>query len=193
MRLGRFESLLVVVAGLVVGAAATFYIKHKERTGTAQESASNVDAGEPDSGIQEAAVFIGASWCRGAASPELRDSLPILMTTLRAEAYARSHRFTSIGVSLDGSPETGIDWLTKYGQFDELDVGGGWGNYAVLSLIWGDSSSAPILPQLIILTREIATESPTKIKLGSLVVRERLYGTRLILRRLEATKKQIAS
>jgi hypothetical protein len=190
----RFELLIVVIVGLTLGAGTTFFIRRQESIRTAEASAAGpsfVSAG-PDSGIQEAAVFIGASWCRGAAYPNLRDSLPILMEALRTEANSRNHRFTTIGVSLDGSAETGVEWLTKYGAFDELDVGGGWGNYAVLSLIWSDSSSSPILPQLVILTRQITSESPRKMHVGSVLVRERFYGAGPILRRLAPARKPTA-
>jgi hypothetical protein len=176
----RFGVLLVCMVGLGIGAGAAATLRRSKPSPIAQASAFRVS---PDTGVQEVAVFIGATWCAASAFPGLKDSLPILMKQLKAEARSRNHWFSSIGVSLDAPPQKGIDWLSKYGPFDELIVGGGWANYGVLSLIWSDPSSPADLPQLIILTRPIVAASP-RMRLGPTTVRERLYGSKPILSRL---------
>lgn len=185
----RFSLLLVCVLGLAVGAATTVALRYREPTPIVADSAAKA---VPDSGVQEVAVFIGASWCAASAFPQLKDSLPLLLKRLETEARSRNHWFSTIGVSLDVPAKKGIEWLNEYGTFGQLIVGGGWGNYAVLDLIWSDLSSAPELPQLVILSRPILASTP-RIRLGPVTVRERVSGAQPILLRLSSDQAQSLS
>jgi hypothetical protein len=146
----------------------------------------------PDTGVQEVAVFIGASWCPASSFPQLRDSLPVLLKRLESEARARNHWFTTIGISLDRPAKRGIEWLNEYAPFRELIVGGGWGNYGVIDLIWTDPASPPALPQLVILERRVDA-SGQRIEFGPAIVRERLYGVQPILNRVAVNRARRTS
>lgn len=173
----RFGGLLVCILGLGIGSVGALAIGRTATHAMAPPSPSKV----PTDSIQEVAIFMGASWCKAAASPQLKDSLPRIITQLRAEARSRNHSFSSIGVSLDSPAQKGVNWLNTYDRFDELIVGGGWANYGVLGLIWSDSVSSAELPQLIVLSRPILVSA--RMRVGPITVRERLYGVRSILRR----------
>jgi hypothetical protein len=180
----RFSVYTVCILGLVVGVGIQTIVARPSRSSVRPTLAENLDTRAPtDTGAQEVAVFIGASWCAATArSPALRDSLPIVFKRLAMEATARHHKFSRIGVSLDVPPQTGLDWLSKYGSFDQVIVGGGWGNFGVVNMIWSDSASQAALPQLIIFSRRIVATSP-RIVFGPVTVRERLYGPGPIMRR----------
>jgi hypothetical protein len=182
----RFVFPLLCLVGLGFGGVLTVALR---RSSPPQVDSVPAMKSLPDTGVQEVAVFIGASWCRASAFPQLRDSLPLLMKVLETEAHARNHRFSSIGVSLDAVPKDGIAWLSNYGTFRELIVGGGWGNYGVIGLIWSDPASSPELPQLLIMTRPILASAP-RMRFGSVTVRERLYGMRHILQRFSSHPAQ---
>jgi hypothetical protein len=180
----RLSVYTVCILGLVVGVGIQTIIARPNRSSIRPTGAENLNKNAPpDTGAQEVAVFIGASWCTATLrSPALRDSLPIVFRRLAMEATARHHKFSRIGVSLDVPPQTGLDWLSKYGPFDQLIVGGGWGNFGVVNMIWSDSASQAALPQLIVFSRDILATSP-RIVFGPVTVRERLYGPGPIMRR----------
>ena len=180
----RLSVYTLCILGLVVGVGIQTIIARPNRSAVRPTLAENLNTNAlADTGVQEIAVFIGASWCVATLrSPELRDSLPIVFRRLATEATARHHKFSRLGVSLDAPPQTGLDWLSKYGRFDQLIVGGGWGNFGVVNMIWSDSASEATLPQLIIVSRRIVATSP-RIVFGPVTVRERLYGPGPIMRR----------
>jgi hypothetical protein len=176
-----FTTLLVCAIGLGIGAGTTTVLRGAKAVPSKAADSSTKSA--PDTGVQEVAVFVGASWCRASAFPELKDSLPNVLKKLEGEAKSRNHWFTSIGVSLDQPARKGIDWLGEYANFGELIVGGGWANYGAIDLIWSDSLSVVELPQLIVLSRPILASSP-RMKFGPITIRERLRGVEPIIHRL---------
>lgn len=159
----RFSVYTLCIPGLVVGVGIQTIIARPNRSAVRPALAENLNANARPRTLacKRLQFIIGASWCVATRrSPQLRDSLPKVFRRLATEATARHHKFSRIGVSLDAPPQTGLDWLSKYGRFDQLIIGGGWGNFGVVNMTWSDSSSEATLPQLIMFSRRIVATSP---------------------------------
>ena len=102
----RFSLLLVCVLGLAVGAATTVALRYRNPTPIVADSAAKA---VPDSGVQEVAVFIGASWCAASAFTS-KDSLP-LCQGLETKP-GRESLVPTIGVSRCPANK-GIEWLNE--------------------------------------------------------------------------------
>ena len=78
------------------------------------------------------------------------------MKTILAERAAKKEQsFSVTGVSTDWRVETGIKYLRDVGPFDEMIVGKSLFNHAATEYIWKDSSVAPIVPQIVLVEREV--------------------------------------
>lgn len=83
-----------------------------------------------DAGMRTEIVFIvvgshACAWCR---RPEMVAHVARASTALADIAKDRLFEFTRIGVTVDGSPQTGFEYLKWLGEFDQVMTGGGWGN-----------------------------------------------------------------
>ena len=74
---------------------------------------------------------------------------------LSAKAEDDSVAIHVIATSTDPLPQSAIEYLNGFGEFDEVVAGGGWVNTGLLRYIWNEHAGAPEVPQLIVLKRKM--------------------------------------
>jgi hypothetical protein len=101
------------------------------------------------------AVYIGAEGTDGGMATVVGD----MRTALAKQANAGGYKFLTRGVSLEPLVQDGLRHLARLGSFDEVSVGGNWGNSAVVRYLGGDDrdSIKRSIPQVILLEREVGT------------------------------------
>ncbi len=104
------------------------------------------------------AVYIGSVGTDGGMSTVVAD----MRAALQRQASMGGFRFIGRGVSIDPTVEGGIRHLARLGTFDEISVGGNWGNSAVVRYAGGDSrSGVQLVPQVVLLEREVRADERT--------------------------------
>jgi hypothetical protein len=121
-------------------------------------------------------VFVGASFCRAHQREGFPEALEQAKVAMAAEAARQDVQFRAIGVSMDWQPEEAIEFLNKFGRFDEMALGGNWVNQAVIRYVWRDLPGRPSVPQVILLERTIEKAQSSVNVVNEQVVR-RLTGT----------------
>ena len=107
------------------------------------------------SGKQLLVIFIGSSTCGASSRPELAQSFKALRASLASEAKRRDARVTYMGVATDWSIQLGLGFLSKYGPFDQVNVGANWLNNGIISYVWRDIPGQPLLPQVLVVERTV--------------------------------------
>jgi hypothetical protein len=79
--------------------------------------------------------------------------------TLRQTAPREHKPLVSVGISLDQDPLIGIDFLKRFGPFDEVLSGGGWLNTGSIAFVVRHFPARRAIPQLIIVERDVVLES----------------------------------
>jgi hypothetical protein len=75
-------------------------------------------------------------------------------------------------VSVGWSTEKGLDYLKKFGSFDELSVGHNWLNTLSVAFIWRDLPASAVIPQVLVIERPIkVSESNLSVGPDRLVAR----------------------
>lgn len=108
-------------------------------------------------GTQLVMVFVGASTCGASNHPGLPSAVEAMKAHVWRLGRDGGHTVKVEGVALDWSPERGIDYLKRFGAFDELTAGYSWGNNWALSQIWSNSEIDPSTPQVLIFLRHFTT------------------------------------
>ena len=67
--------------------------------------------------------------------------------------------FAFVGVSLDATQPRAMRLLTRLGPFDEIAIGRSWLNGHILDLLARDPTSPLVVPQLVLVEREIQIDS----------------------------------
>lgn len=128
--------------------------------------------GRVRSGTETLMIFIGDSNCGASKVPGLPSALDRLREAVKVRAATSSGRVVQIGVALDWEPDSGLAFLESFGPFDEVQLGGNWLGQGATRWIWRDSRGAPVLPQLIIVERDVlASERAISISQDRVVAR----------------------
>jgi hypothetical protein len=106
-------------------------------------------------GVELIAVYIGAEFCGPCHDPQFKKALRKLKTILDDRAAKAQQSFSVTGVSTDWEVEKGIKYLGSIGPFDEIIAGKSLFNHAASEYIWKDSSGSPVVPQLVLIEREV--------------------------------------
>lgn len=134
-------------------------------------------------------VFISASWCGACEQSTLPPALRSLSDRLAAAAASAGARVRRIGVFLEHDPLDGFASSKRFGQFDDLVLGGGWSGQGAVSFVWRDLAGEARVPQVLILRRTV-TVGPAGFVFGDDDLVSRLIGIKAIgdeeLRRLGA-------
>lgn len=105
-------------------------------------------------GMQLVMVYLGSANCAWSNAPWLSDSLDTIKLGLRRKAHAKGWSFWAVGAALDWSPEVGVDYLRRFGRFDEIAAGGNWANGSALTVLDGTAAPAST-PQVVVLLRQL--------------------------------------
>jgi hypothetical protein len=120
----------------------------------------------PVTATREFAVFLGDVDCSACKVPGLPRRVQTILDSLRAVASSRKHTFASIGISMNGSPKAALDWLDRFGEFDEVLLGDQWLNVGVIKYIWTYPAAVPTVPQIMLFQHSI-TSSSNAIEVGN--------------------------
>jgi hypothetical protein len=104
-------------------------------------------------GPQLVLVFIGGANCQAARQPPLMAAVRRAAPLLQASAAGRGMSFAALGVSRDTELAVGVRYLEAVAGFDEIFVGRGWLNSAIVRYVWQDIPGAAATPQILVLER----------------------------------------
>jgi hypothetical protein len=122
------------------------------------------------------AVYVGAEGTDGGMTSAVAD----MRSSLTTQATARGFRFIARGVSIEPTVQGGLRHLARLGAFDEVSVGGNWGNSAVVRYLGGDSrDTLQVIPQVVLVERDARVEGH-KIEFGAERELARYIGTDVI-------------
>jgi hypothetical protein len=127
-------------------------------------------------GSELLAVYVSSSWCIGNRAPGLHEAIEAAKLRLAQRAKTEGRTFRAVGIALDWAPDSALAYLREFGQFDELVLGSNWFNLGATTLIWGDSTGLPGIPQLLVYERTINTSNPRRLALGAPHVLYRIIG-----------------
>lgn len=148
LRKGR--PIVVCTLGIIVGYQATLLV----RSYASSRAIPNATEGRLPNGEQWLLVYMGASWCAGSQAPSLPSRLEQAITRLRSDTADGPVSLATMGVALDWDTREGLEYLAKFGFFQELSIGRNWANEAVRRYLWDVSTDETVLPQLIVVRQE---------------------------------------
>lgn len=127
-------------------------------------------------GVELIAMYIGAEYCGPCHDPQLKKAIKKMKTILGDRAAKEGRSFSVTGVATDWGVETGIRYLRGIGPFDELIVGKGLFNQATSEYIWKDLSTSTIVPQIVVIERDVRYQDGRAIISNNRVI-DRHLGT----------------
>ena len=130
-------------------------------------------------------VYIGSTGCGFSRDPELRSAVTGMHAQMRAQAETGAWRLSIAAVALDPSPDSGYAYLKGLGPWNEMVVGGNWGNLGAETHVWRPEDGVSSVPQIIVLERR-AFQDTTRIRFGTNHVLKRYIGTAEIIDWLKA-------
>lgn len=98
-------------------------------------------------------VFIGSPHCAASMSKSLPRLIERAKTDLSARASTLGVEFSTSGVAVATNANVGLQFLTRFGAFDEIASGRSWENAAYQFYIKSGSRSVLATPQLVVLER----------------------------------------
>lgn len=160
----------VRIIGLIwimfAGVACTNNDHTPDNTNVSEKTHEGTSADETDESDyylthKEELVFIftsSRSTCPACEEAELSGLINDIKTKLHDRARELGIGFTSIGIAVDWSPETGIDHLQNISSFNEMIVGRNWYNTGMVKYTFSEFSGRRGLPQIIITKRVYSGE-----------------------------------
>lgn len=127
-----------------------------------------------NAGRELAMIYIGSSTCE----PSNRDWLPgavdSLKVVLRETARAQGRGFSTIGIARDWVVADGLEYLRKFGRFDEVMAGRNWLGTGVLRYVWDAVPGPASTPQILVVDRLVSsTRDPARpVRAERLVLRK---------------------
>lgn len=100
-------------------------------------------------------ILLGANFCRAHKIEGFPQAVEQIKVELAARTKQTGRNFRVVGVALDPRVEEGMRFLRKFGDFDEIVVGGHWTNEAGIKYLWRDIPGRPSVPQIIIVERDV--------------------------------------
>jgi hypothetical protein len=119
------------------------------------------------------AILLATSTCAGSQQPDFVSLVKRTKVVLARQAAAKRVRMVTVAAVMDDSIATGMAFINRLGGFDEVAVGGNWLNHLALSLVWRDRPGPPVIPQWIILERNVDT-AERSITVSSDTIMERI-------------------
>lgn len=109
-----------------------------------------------DSGREVVLVFVGGSTCAPSNTPGFEVTVDSIKTHLRTQATLGGKKFLVIGAANDRDLGAALGFLEKFGPFDEVAAGGGWGNTALARFLFVPNARGPaVTPQLVLIERDL--------------------------------------
>lgn len=120
------------------------------------DSSLRADSLIPASGSYLVAYVMLSSGCAACRDERTKLVLRNLGDSLRSSHASAFARVLVIGVVIDRSFESGVEYLQDIGPaFDEVSIGGGWLNQQVTNLVWRDALVRAAVPQVVLVERRV--------------------------------------
>ena len=128
------------------------------------------------------AVFISMADCCDALTKDLRSAIDSVRSILSLRALRSQTVFRMVGVSLDWSPKVGWEYLSQFGEFDEVGLGSNWFGLQPEILMFSGTGTGvePVIPQLVIYERAVTVNARPS------------FGARRVLRTLRGHDQIVA-
>ena len=168
-----------LVSALAVAFFGTTFLLTSEFLATAP--AVQFDSRPPNgTETQILAIFVASSTCGASEFLGLREALDNIRQTLKVDAVRDEKRFVSIGVSLDQDPWRGTEFLKTFGPFDEILSGESWLNTGALTFMLRDFPGPRVIPQLILVEREVEHSDQGILSVNDRVVGRKIGGAGIV-------------
>lgn len=126
-------------------------------------------------GTEVVLVLLGASFCGAQREPGFPQAVEDAKLRVQAQAKARGAQFRAVAVSLDWDTDEALGFLNGFGAFDEVTVGSNWLNEGARRYIWRDLPGPPVVPQLLVIERDLETVPEVRVSRERVV--KRIAGT----------------
>ncbi|HUF51096.1 MAG TPA: hypothetical protein VMN60_09700 [Longimicrobiales bacterium] len=128
----------------------------------------------PRGETETALILLVSPTCAASNDPKL----PVAWKAFVAAARSDSPDFaiSLIGVAMSSSPARGLDFLDRFGLFNEVTTGRGYFNTGGLRYMLNDFPGPAILPQVVVVRRQYAAHADGTRYLDSEVVVRRIWG-----------------
>lgn len=103
-----------------------------------------------ESGPELALVYIGSSTCTASNAEFLPRTIEKLKLIIKKRAKKHGRSFSAVGIAVDWEVENGIEYLHKFGRFDEIMTGQKWSNIGALKYMWEDIPGKGGTPQVLV-------------------------------------------
>lgn len=124
-------------------------------------AASNAPSG--DRGFSEGpellAILVTSSTCSAASDEAFHETFERAIHKLRSYASVHEKHLATLGVAVDWDIDQGLQALRKLGRFDEIAAGRKWLNSTALRLIAPTVGGTPVIPQFIVVSRQVVQDS----------------------------------
>lgn len=134
---------------------------------------------EFEEGQEIVLVLVGASFCGAQREPGFPQAVENAKLQVQAQAKARGAQFRAVAVSLDWDTGEALAFLEGFGAFDEVTVGSNWLNEGARRYIWHEHPGPPVVPQLLIIERDLKTIPAVQV--SNERVLKRVTGTDLVM------------
>jgi hypothetical protein len=172
-------AIVASLSGLLYARQAATEASAKSGTGSTTEL-SPKDSGRVRSGKELLAVFIASSTCGASQLVGLPQAIHHIRRSLPVLAGRDGRRAVLVGVALDHTAKEGLKFLSRFGEFDEIMVGGSWLNSGAVQFLIRDQPGPLAMPQLVLVERDITTGNQS-LQVGTDRVVARHVGGRPIL------------
>ncbi|MBA2671768.1 MAG: hypothetical protein H0U67_15480 [Gemmatimonadetes bacterium] len=162
----------LVIGGLVTAVLFTFGMIDSSQ----QPEGRYVPEARDASGTEIVLLLIGAKFCMAHLQPGFPEAVEQAKLYVSGYARSRGFRFRAVGVALDPSVADGLEFLARFGEFDEISSGGHWLADPAIKYLWRDYPGRPAIPQIVVLERKADTEQ-RNILIQDESLRLRVLGT----------------
>lgn len=131
----------------------------------AQDS-TYVPATELPNGKQIVAVYFGAKFCHPCEAPTMKAAIRRMKPLVASQARKSGESFAAMAVAVDRKLEDGLEFIKPLGAFDEYVFGSDMASSAAQRFIWSDTLAGPMMPQVIVVERNVEMIPHTSIKFG---------------------------
>lgn len=120
-------------------------------------------------------VFLVSPNCNACNNPKLPEAWDRVVRQVARDAES-SGKLTRTAVVLSATPRAGSEFVGRFGDFDELQLGRKWHNSGALKYVYSDFRGPAVVPQIIVLQRSIRKQPDGSPSISDERVIQRRYG-----------------
>lgn len=116
-------------------------------------------------------VLLVSESCGFCASDELPDIIQAAKTKMADLAADEGMAFAAVAVGIDRTVEGGLRDVGRFGNFDQIVVGGNWFNLGASEYVWSTHAGPAQVPQVILLERHFGIDGDRLTRHENLLMR----------------------